>query len=389
MGLFLNSIMPFEDYSSIAQTRYFVDKTPLLEEIMSAVTTNGQKYFCITRPRRFGKSVMVNMVSAFFGKAVDGNRLFHKLKIAQSQYYQEHINKYHVIHIDFSKMPRDCRCYEEYIGRIQDGINMDLIEEYAGLNLSINNAVWDNLQVVFEQNREKFVFVMDEWDAIFHKSFISENDTKNYLDFLQNLLKGQSYVKFAYMTGVLPVAKYSSGSELNMFLEYDMATKRKFSEYFGFLDDEVDCLYEIYRENTKEPFIGREELRDWYDGYYMAKGERMYNPRSIVCALTDNELANYWTSSGPYDEIFYYIRNNIEDIRDDLVLMIAGEGIETGIQNYAAVSMALDTKEEVYSAMVVYGLLTYHNGKAFIPNQELMHQFNKLLMTKESLGYVY
>jgi len=105
--------------------------------------------------------------------------------------------------------------------------------------------------------------------------------------------------------------------------------------------------------------------------------------------LADNELTNYWTSSGPYDEIFYYIQNNIEAVRDDLILMAAGEGIPAEIQNYAAVSMKLDTKDEIYSAMVVYGLLTYHEGKVFIPNRELMIQFKKLLMTKASLGYVY
>lgn len=93
-----------------------------------------------------------------------------------------------------------------------------------------------------------------------------------------------------------------------------MSTKKKFSEYFGFLDSEVDRLFEIYERENDKPEITREKLRIWYDGYYTAKGKKIYNPRSIVCALTDNELANYWTSSGPYDEIFYYIRNNVEEI---------------------------------------------------------------------------
>ncbi len=153
------------------------------------------------------------------------------------------------------------------------------------------------------------------------------------------------YVEFAYMTGVLPIVKYSGGSELNMFLEYDMATKRKFSEYFGFLDKEVDELYQIYQKGAESDRITREELRLWYDGYFTAAGSRIYNPRSIVCALSDGELANYWTSSGPYDEI--------------------------------------------YSAVVVYGLLTYEGGKVWIPNREIMEQFRVLLMTKDSLGYVY
>ena len=196
-------------------------------------------------------------------------------------------------------------------------------------------------------------------------------------------------MKFVYMTGVLPIAKYSSGSELNMFVEYDMTVMERFSACFGFVEKEVDHLFAIYLQTTKRPKITRKDLEVWYDGYYTAAGERLYNPRSVVCALVNNQLANYWTSSGPYDEIFFYVKNNVDDMRDDLVLMIAGEGVEAEIRNYAAVSMELNTKDEIYSAMVIYGLLTYMDGEVFIPNKELMDKFRELLMGKESMGYVY
>ncbi len=193
------------------------------------------------------------------------------------------------------------------------------------------------------------------------------------------------------MTGVLPIAKYSSGSEINMFKEYDMATKEKFSEYFGFSDVEVDALFDIYQQTTRNPKISRHDLRAWYDGYEVASGERLYNPRSIVCALTDNQLRNYWTNSGPYDEIFYYIKNNVEDLRDDVALMVSGEQVESQIREYAATADVLGTREQILSAMVVYGLLTYHSaaGKVSIPNRELMDKFNELLLSNESLGYVH
>ncbi len=114
---------------------------------------------------------------------------------------------------------------------------------------------------------------MDEWDAVFHMSFATEEDRIAYLLFLKTLLKGKAYVELAYMTGVLPIAKYSGGSELNMFAEYDMATKVKFGEYFGFLDREVDVLYDIYRRNVKVPEIGRHDLTVWYNGYHTAAGD--------------------------------------------------------------------------------------------------------------------
>lgn len=173
-----------------------------------------------------------------------------------------------------------------------------------------------------------------------------------------------------------------------MFKEYNMATSEMYSEYFGFLESEVDVLFQIYQQTSKNPRISREDLRIWYDGYYSASGERLYNPRSVLCALTDNQLRSYWTSSGPYDEIFFYIKNNAADIREDLVLMISGERVNTRIQEYAATAMELTTKEQIYSAMVVYWLLTYNNatGGISIPNKELMDRFNELLLSKESVG---
>lgn len=230
---------------------------------------------------------------------------------------------------------------------------------------------------------------MDEWDAVFHMPFITDKDKDAFLLFLKSLLKSKAYVELAYMTGILPIAKYSSGSELNMFAEFQMTTMEVFCEYFGFTDDEVDELYSRYLKLHKNPKVTRKGLREWYDGYRIASGGRLYNPRSVVFAFQYNQLSNYWTSSGPYDEIFYYIKNKIDDVRGDLALMVAGERIETRIQQYAAVSMELNTRSEIYSAMLVYGLLTYEDGEVFIPNKELMRKFEELLMKKEALGYIH
>lgn len=86
-------------------------------------------------------------------------------------------------------------------------------------------------------------------------------------------------------------------------------------------------------------------------------------------------MTNYWTSLGAHDSIFGYIKDNIADVQDDLALMFAGEAVPTAVQEYAATSMRLKTKDEIYSAMVVYGLLTYEDGFVSIPNQELMDSF--------------
>ena len=82
MGMFLNSIAPYEGYREIARARFFVDKSSLIDELISAVKLDGQRYFCITRPRRFGKSVMANMIGAFFGRTADEKDIFDTLEIA-------------------------------------------------------------------------------------------------------------------------------------------------------------------------------------------------------------------------------------------------------------------------------------------------------------------
>lgn len=392
MGTYLNSITPYTLYKSESLSPYFVDKTLMLSELFPYVSA-GNRHICITRPRRFGKTIMANMISSFFQKASDSSDVFDSLAISQVDDYRRYKNQYNVIRIDFSKMPRNCDSYTQYIERIEALLIEDVKEAYPQVKINEADAVGDILESVFVQCGEKFIFVLDEWDFIFHRDFINEIDKEKYVAFLSNLLKDRPYVVLSYMTGILPIAKYSSGSELNMFAEFTMVNSPMFGEYFGFTDDEVDDLYRRYivecDRQHKEKSVTRKGLRDWYNGYYTKSGERVYNPRSVVFALQFNNLANYWTSSGPYDEIYYYIRNNISDVRDDLALMISGESVTAKIQEYAATSMNLSTRDEIYSAMVVYGFLSYLNGKVCIPNRELMEKFDELLVKNESLGYVY
>lgn len=345
MGMFLNSNVPIASYKEIFKEPYFVDKSLLIDELIPALGTRN-RYFCITRPRRFVKSVMSDMISAFFCKSADGSPIFDKLLIAESENYRQHLNSHDVISIDCSRMPESRSTYEDYIARIIKGLKEDLMREFPDLYLDMSQAVWDILLTVFQKTNRRFIFVIDEWDALFHMPDIPSDKHQAYLLFLKNLLKDQVYSELVYMTGILPIAKYSDGSELNMFVEYTMTVSRRFSTYFGFLDREVD---------------------------------RLYNPRSIVCALTNNQIGNYWTSSGSYDSVFGYIKNNISDIQDDIALLFSGESIAADIQEYAAVSLRLETKDEIYSAMVVYGLLTSRDGYVSIPNRELSFSFASMM----------
>lgn len=389
MGMYLNSVVPYMNYLEMANSLYYVDKSTMIGELIETIGT-PDKYICITRPRRFGKTVIANMLSSFFAKGLDSGRIFDNLQIADNPKYREHLNRHEVIYMDCSIVPEGCHSYREYIQNISRGIKEDLAATYTDMNLDIGKSLWDLLmEVCIHQSGKKFLFIIDEWDMVFHLSWVSEEDREAYLLFLRSLLKGRAYVELVYMTGILPIVKYSDGSELNMFVEYQMTTMEKYSAYFGFTNQEVDRLYAIYLRQGESAKVSRADLEEWYNGYHTLDGKKLYNPRSVILALQNNRVGCYWTGSGTYDSIFYYIQNNIAAVRDELALMISGERIPTRIQEYAATAFQLESKDQIYSAMVVYGLLTYDDGRVFIPNRELMAKYEELLLHKESLGYIY
>lgn len=389
MGVYLNNTSSYEAYRKVKNSPYFVDKSHILTKIIPRIETS-ENCLCITRPRRFGKSVIANMMAAFFSKGCNAEELFNGSQISLCDNYKSQMNQYNVISLSLNRIPNNCISYRQYIDRIESRLKRDLIHSFPNADICEQDALWDILTDIYAQeNSAKFIFILDEWDYIFHRDFVTEEDKASYIDFLSNLLKDQPYVSLAYMTGILPIAKYSSGSELNMFAEYTMAAEELYSEYFGFTEKEVDILFEKYLQKEFDPQVTRDGLRIWYDGYHTKSGERVYNPRSVVLALTNNNLGNYWTSSGPYDEIYYYVQHNIAAVQDDLAQMISGIPVPARISEYAATSMRLSTKEEIFSAMVVYGFLTYENGCVSIPNKELMDRFNEMLMKEQSLGYIY
>ena len=379
MGVYLNSKRSGAIFRKMRESTYFVDKTAMLLELLTIVGSDSDhidqaggkdiRYVCITRPRRFGKTVAASMIASFFGKSENTENVFRNLAVSKDQNAARHLNKHNVIHIMFNEIPKNCHSYEQYIDKIERRLLHDLRMAYPNVEIDENDAVWYALNDIYEaEDSAEFIFVLDEWDYIYHQDFATDKDKRAFTRFLSALLKDQPYVEMVYMTGILPIAKYSSGSELNMFCEYTMATEEKYSDFFGFTNMEVDALYAKYLEK---------------------KGERVYNPRSVVLALVNNNLGNYWTSSGPYDELFYYIGANVDDVKNDIGLMVADIPIPANVHEYAAASMELNTKDEIFSAMVVYGFLNYEDGYVSIPNKELMDKFADLVQKEPSLGNVY
>ena len=200
MGVYLNGTSAYglfqEDYSMT----YYIDKTKILSEL---IPMKGLKYVAITRPRRFGKTVMANMIASYFGKGVDSHKEFDSLAVSKYPWYKKHLNQHNVIHITFNKAPANCHSYDQYISRFEKGLLTDLQKTYPEAEIEKDDALWDALTKVYEYcGGEKFIFVLDECDYIYHQNFADDREKAQFTKFLSNLLKDNAYVELAYMTGI-------------------------------------------------------------------------------------------------------------------------------------------------------------------------------------------
>ena len=216
-------------FQKVCKSPYFVDKSLLIPEVSKRIQTD-QQYLCITRPRRFGKTVNLNMLGAYYTKGIDSHELFDELAVSDTEDYAAHRNQHNVIYIDFSRMPDECDTYKDYITDVRNHLKEDLAEAYPHLR----GRAYSRLSGMLQDAGDSFLFLLEEWDSIFYKDFMTERDKAAYLEFLKGLLKDQPYVDLVYMTGVLPIAKYTSSSALNMFDEYNCMNDTVFDAYFGF-----------------------------------------------------------------------------------------------------------------------------------------------------------
>ena len=365
---YLNVKNPFISFQRVLRNRAFVDKSLLIEEI-NCQMEQGNSYICITKPRRFGKTVNASMLGAYYTKGFDNSDLFKGLAVESVDSYWEHLNQHNVVYINFSDFWGNCKSYDDYIRDIEKKLREDVLQYYA------IDAEDRSLSYILEQTDDSFIFILDEWDSIFYESFMTKDDRIKYLKFLKALLKDRSYVELAYMTGILPIDKYSSGSELNMFERYSFIDDDLFDHYFGFTELEVKKLCERFHT------LSFNELKEWYDGYTTVDGESLFNPHSVCSALGRGRCRNYWTETGPMNEIADCIRHNVDAVRDDVINLVAGNVIELkkDLGDYSALEQQMNTREQILSAMVVFGFLSYSNRTLRIPNKELMLKFQLVL----------
>ena len=368
MGIYLN---PGNDlfYSTVTYSEIYVDKTMLIS-FTNKCLFGENKEICVSRPRRFGKSMAENMLTAYYSKGCDSRELFSKFQIAQTPDFEKHLNRYNVIHIDMQKFLGRTKNVHEMLDFLQKRVLKEMKQTFSVIEPEETSLIIA-LEDLYGQCEEKFIFIIDEWDSIFRVHRDNATAQKEYLDFLRDLLKGQPYVALAYMTGILPIKKYGQHSALNMFDEFSMIDPGPLASYVGFTEEEVKMLLASYGLESH-----LEETKKWYDGYCV-DGVSIYNPKSVVEAMLRGKFSNYWTQTETYEALKIYIQSNEFGVQDVILKLLAGEKEKIDTTTFSNDMVTFATKDDVLTLLVHLGYLTYNaeTKEIWIPNDEVMEQF--------------
>lgn len=261
----------------------------------------------------------------------------------------------------------------ESIDDMLDYLKKRLLHEIKKENGDVDCFDWNDLisvlDEVFQDKKVPFIFIIDEWDCIFRVHKSDEKSQTKYLNFLRNLLKDQSYVALAYMTGILPIKKYGEHSAINAFYEYSMTDAEPISEFTGFTESEVKELCEKYNKSFAE-------MKRWYDGYNL-NGISIYNPKSVVESILRGQFNNYWTSTETYETLKIYIEMNFDGLKDTIIELIAGGKVVIDTTTFTNDMVTFVTKDDVLTLLIHLGYLTYdfYTKEVSIPNYEISEQF--------------
>ena len=367
MGMYLN--LGNDGFMSVRKGLY-VDKTGLISYINKTLGT-PEKLTCVSRPRRFGKSYATKMLCAYYDKSCDSRALFEDLEIARDSSFEKYLNRYNVIYLDITWFLSICEKGRNIVSYIQEQAIEELVEEYPDLSgmtslpLAISKAA--------KSSGNKFIIIVDEWDALFREAKEDDALQKAYIQLLRGLFKSSltdGMIEAAYMTGILPIKKYGTQSAMTDFREYTMTSPKKLAKYTGFTEQEVRELCKTYNMNLTE-------TKKWYDGYSFNGAESIYNPNAIVQAIQNGEFGTYWTETETYESLKLYIDMDLDGLKQAIVFMLGGEHYPIDIRTFQNDLTNIHSKDDVLTLLVHLGYLAYEISakSVYIPNEEVRQEF--------------
>ena len=366
MGVYLNP--GNRSFQMSLNSKIYVDKSNLIAYTNSVINTE-QRFVCVSRPRRFGKSVAASMLAAYYGLGPDG-RQFEHLDIAKNERYREHLNQYNVIFLNIQQFLSQTDNVAALKELIEKTLLWELLDEYSHLNYFNTSSLISVLQTISSKMSTGFIFIIDEWDCIFREYKNDTDSQRLYLDFLRNLLKDQPYVALAYMTGILPIKKYGTHSALNMFDEFSMTNPGPLAPFVGFTDQEVQNLCTEYQ-------MDYDEIKRMYDGYCFEGTTHIYSPRSVVSALLTRSYDNFWNKTETFEALRDYIILNFKGLKSIITELLAGVRKKINTATFTNDMTAFSSADDVLTLLVHLGYLgyDYKTKEIFIPNSEIASEF--------------
>ena len=350
-----------------ARNSEYVDKSGLIAVVNSTLFAESC-FSCVTRCRRFGKSMAAKMLCAYYDRSCDSRSLFADLKIAQDPSFDKHLNKYPTIYLDVTDFVSRYKS-DDIVGKIDAALLADVSKAYPDVLVEKGDSLMDYLLRVSEAKQDQFVFIIDEWDAICREFAPDTQAMDAYVSWLRRMFKSQQAMRVfacAYMTGILPIKKYKTESALNNFVEYSMVTPRKMAQFFGFTKEEVRVLAE-------KDGMDFDELEKWYDGYQIGDQLSMFNPNSVIQAIDSNWCESYWGKTGAYDAVAHYIRMNFDGLKDSVIQMLGGGRVKVNTTKFQNDMSLIESKDDVLTVLIHLGYLSYDRRKmeCYIPNREV------------------
>ena len=353
-----------------ARNSEYVDKSGLIAVVNKTLFTE-QQFSCVSRCRRFGKSMAAKMLYAYYDHSCDSRPLFDDLQIASDPTYEQHLNKYPAIYVDMTDFISQAKC-DDIVDRIEAALLKDVSQAYPDVATESDDSLMDYLLRVNIEKQEQFVFIIDEWDAICREVAPGTMVMDAYVGWLRRMFKTQQAFRvFAcvYMTGILPIKKYKTQSALNNFQEYSMIKPGGMGGFFGFTKDEVKALAEKHGMNF-------DEIEKWYDGYQIGNVLSIFNPNSVMTALREQWCESYWGRTGAAEAIAGYIRMNYEGLKDDTILMLAGGRCKVNPTGFNNDLSEIYSRDDVLTVLIHLGYLSYDRRmmECYIPNLEVSNE---------------
>lgn len=370
MGKFVN---PDNTAFQVAlNSEIYVDKTGLLEYTNRVMDTE-QAWICNSRPRRFGKSITANMMSAYYSRGCDSEKIFEGTAISRAKTFREHLNKYDVIHFDVQWFLTQLNSIEKVVQSIQENVLGELQEYYPKEIKDRELPLAAALSNIHESTGRKFVIIIDEWDVLIRDEATNTKIQEEYINFLRGLFKGTEPTKFlhlVFLTGILPIKKMKTQSALNNFEEYTMLAPANFAPYIGFTENEVMELCERYKMDYGK-------VKRWYDGYRLGE-EHVYNPKAVVSVMLRGEYQSYWSKTGTYASVLPFIGMNFDGLRTAVIQMLSGEMVEVNVNTFQNDVVSFRNKDDVITLLIHLGYLAYNwkRKAAYIPNEEIRQEFS-------------